>query len=211
MATWAWHGAIDVQQTSAHLTAVLRDRGFVVASTGRGRLRIAMYSDGNRGTLVLSSAAGGLGIAQALSRAAKLAATYAEIELTDRTVKAASRAITDVGTSDVVRDHDEEASELCSQWFEGKKFRPEAALDLAAVFVDLEDGCPKKGRVDLVFDRSSGGGARVQSLVDAVRAGATWEKTTIGGRPAVRIKDASGTRISVVDEDELAAFERDIA
>lgn len=210
MATWAWHGAIEVEQATVHLTAVLRDRGFAVAATGRGRLRLAVYSDGNNGTLVLSSAAGGLGIAQALSRATKLAASYAEIELTDRTVSAASRAITDVGTSDGKRDRNEEASELCTEWFEGKKFRPEAALDLAAVFVDLEDGCPKRGRIDLVFDRVGGGG-RVQSLVDAVRAGATWEKTTIGGRPAVRIKDAAGTRISVVDDEELAAFERDIA
>ncbi len=212
MLTWVWRAATATKQTSKHLIASLSDRGFEPV-TGKTRAKVALhitlYPDGAGGTLVTANGAGGLAIAQALSRAMKLDALYAEVDLKERDVTATLRAISSQGALGPAQDRNDAASELCSEWFEGKKYRPERAVDLAAMFVDLGDGCPAEGNI-LMFDRVPGR-ARVQGLIDAVRAGATWEKTTIGDRAAIRIKDAGGTRISALDEAELAEFERGIA
>lgn len=208
--TWAWRGAIAVKDATTQLTAVLRERGYGPSAGKKPNLKLTLYPDGKGGTLLLSWGAHGLGLAQAMSRATQLEGHYAEVALTDKEVKALARVIAEDGTSKREDDLGARATKLCDEWYEGKKYRPEAADDLAAMFVEIDDGCPDdETGVDLAFDRTPGS-ARVQSLVDAVRAGAQWEKTEIGGRLAIRLKDASGTRISVLDETELATFEREI-
>lgn len=209
MLTWAWRAAVSTDDAKKHVLGVLKERGFGPAKN-KGSVHVSIYADGDGGALVLGWSAGGFATAEALSRALEVAGKFAEVELNDKTVTAMSRTIASDGTAGSVEQHDDEASELCEQWFEGKKYRNEAADDLVAIFVGCDDGCPKGG-TDLAFDRV-GGNARVQSLVDAVRAGATWEKTTMSGRKAVRIKDASGLiRTTVLDDAELALFEKDIS
>jgi hypothetical protein len=209
--TWAWRGAIAVKDAATQLTAVLRERGYGPSVGKKSNLKVSLYPDGKGGTLLVSWGANGLGLAQAMSRATQLEGLYAEVALTDKEVKALARVIADDGTSKREDDHGAAAGKLCDEWYQGKKYRPEGADDLVAIFVDLPDGCPDdETATDLAFDRTPGS-ARVQSLVDAVRAGAQWEKTEIGGRLAIRIKDNAGTRISVLDETELATFEREIA
>jgi hypothetical protein len=209
--TWAWRGAIAVTEAATQLTAVLKERGYGPSVGKKSNLKVSLYPDGKGGTLLMSWGANGLGLAQAMSRATELEGLYCEVALTEKDVKAVARVIASDGTSKREDDHGAAAAKLCDEWYEGKKYRPEAADDLAAIFVELEDGCPDDDTsVDLAFDRTPGS-ARVQSLVDAVRAGAQWEKTEMGGRLAIRIKDGSGTRISVLDDAELATFEREIA
>jgi hypothetical protein len=209
MQTWAWRAVVSPDDVKARVLSVLADRGFAPAKA-KGSVHVSIYSDGDKGTLVLGWSPGGFAIAEALCRAFNVAATYSEVELADKKIAATSRKFGKDGNAGAVKDHADEAEELCETWFEGKKYRPECADDLVAIFVGVDDGCPKTG-TDLAFDRV-GGNARVQALVDAVRAGATWEKTTIGGRKAVRIKDAAGAiRTSVLDDAEFALFERDIA
>jgi hypothetical protein len=206
--TWAWRAAVTVERAKKQLLAAMAQRGFV-PTTGKAKAHATIYPDGDGGVLVMSWTAGGAAIASTLSRALSASGLYAEIELADRNVSATTRAIAANGAVGSETNRSDEASDLCEEWFEGKKYRSEAADDLAAMFVDVGDGCPKEG-VELAFDRTPGSG-RVQSLVDAVTAGATWEKTTMSGKAAIRLKDSSGTRISVLDVAELAAFEREVA
>lgn len=83
-------------------------------------------------------------------------------------------------------------------------YRTEALDDLVAICLRFDDGVPP-GAVELAF--GSAGSARVSALLDAVRAGAQWERTVVGGRRAIKVQDQNGTRISVLDDAEMEQFE----
>jgi hypothetical protein len=208
--TWAWRASVTPALVKDRIATILAGRGFAPAKPkSKLAIHVSVYADG-RGALVLGWSAGGFSIAQDLSRALDAEATFAEVELLDRRVAASSRPIASDGSGGATTNHDNEATDLAEEWHEGKKYRSEAADDLAAIFAGVEDGCPKTAEADFAFDRVTGN-ARVQHLVDVVRAGARWEKTSISGRVAIRITDSSGTRMSVLDDAELAEFEREVS
>jgi hypothetical protein len=211
MLHWAWRGQIGPSALRAKLTEILGGRGYLPASLRQETTVVSIHPDSAGGVLVVARLAGGLGIAGELSRALAVPARYAEVDLGDAEVSATSYAIAADGCADAGADRDVEATELCEEWFEGRKYRSEGADELLAVLVDLDNGLPSI-RDDLFFfkPKPALGSARTQALVDAVRLGARWEKTTVLGRPAVRVTGAEGTRISFLDADELALVEREL-
>lgn len=208
--TWAWRAAVNVERAKKELLAAMAQRGFVTAKGNRAKTHAYVYPDGRGGTFVISWGVGGPAIAATMSRALAVAGFYAEVDLADASVTATSRSITAEGHVGDDVDRTKEAGELCEQWFVGKKYKSEAAYDLAAIFVEMDE-CPPAGKIELAFDRMPGMG-RVQSLIDAVVGGASWQRIEMSGKPAVRLVDVSGsTRISVLDDGEMATFERDVA
>jgi hypothetical protein len=209
MLMWGWRGAASAEEATLRVIEILGKKGYVSSHSGGRRSGapafVRVVSDGDGGTLISSwGAIAGDEIAAALSRSFSIGGRYVEVELQDREVTAIARDVSTDGTLGPSEDLDEEASETCEEWFEGKKYRSEAADDLVAIFLGLDDGMPTGGQEHAFV---SSGRARVHALLEAVREGATWEKTTIEGRDALRVKDAAGTRISVLSADEIAQFE----
>jgi hypothetical protein len=205
--SWAWRAEVDPTDVEREIARSFAARGFVPATARAATVFVVVHDDGEGGALVLSAASGGLAIAGALSRTLGVAARYAEIDMRDREVFAGAREIAADGTPGTEHDESADATELCEVWFEGKKYRVEASDDLGAYFVGL-DTCPEDAGSTLSFALATGESARVRALLDAVAAGAKWERTAVGGRTAIKVKDAAGTRIAVLDATELEAFER---
>ena len=212
MLMWGWRGSASTEEATLRVIELLGKRGYHSSSHDEPRGRrsgapafVRIVSDGDGGALVSSwGAIRGEEIACALSRAFACTGRYVEVDLQDREVTAAAREVSNDGSLGPVEDLDEAAGEQCEEWFEGKKYRSEAADDLVAIFLGLEEGMPTGGQEHAFVSSSH---ARVHALLEAVRAGAKWEKTLVEGREALRVKDGAGTRISVLTADEIAQFE----
>jgi len=184
----------------------MKRRGFEISESARNASVTVQVTAG----LVVGSGIAGDEIARELSRAFSVEGRYAEVELDDSSVAASMREVAPDGTLGPQEDLDELVTETCEEWFEGKKYRAEALDDLVALCLGMDDG-PPSGGIALAFHRArvpqSGASVRVDALLEAVKNGARWEKTTVNGRHAVKVTDASGTRTSVLDDSELRAFE----
>lgn len=126
------------------------------------------------------------------------------MELEDTSVSASAHDIAADGTLGPEEDLDELTSEACEEWFEGKKYLSEAHDDLLGLCLDLAADFPREG-TDLLFTRARS--ARVSALLAAIAGGARWEKTSVGGRAAVRVVERDGSRISVLTDEEMKVFD----
>ena len=209
MHQWGWSGAVAQSDVTASIVALAKRRGFEVRETAKSAAVITQISASSDGrVLVVGSGIAGDAIARELSRAFSVDGRYAEVDLDDAAVSASARDVGADGSLGPEQDLDELVTETCEEWFEGKKYRSEATSDLVAMCLGFDDG-PPSGGVELAFHR--GGSARVVTLLDAVRGGARWEKTSMAGRTAVKVRGVEGTRISVLDDAELTQFEEGLA
>jgi hypothetical protein len=187
----------------------MKRRGFEVSESAKHASVVVQVTAG----LVVGSGIAGDEIARELSKVFSVDGRYAEVELDDRSVAASARDVGSDGSLGPQEDLDELVTETCEEWFEGKKYRSEALDDLVALCLGMDDG-PPSGGVALAFNRSrvpqSGATVRVDALLEAVRGGARWEKIEVNGRPAIKVRDPSGSRTSVLDDSELRAFERGV-
>ena len=202
---WGWAARTRLADVTKNLGAITKRRKLIpVTEKGEGTvfLRIAEVEGC---AIVIGQGMPGTDFAAELSKALGCDARYAEVEIHDKRVTAHARDIEKDGALGAEEKRDEEASELCESWFEGKKYKPEAVPDLVAIFLDFDD-TPDGEK--LAYDRT--GSMRVAMLVDAVRRGAKWEKTTVGGRIAIKVTEAGASRMSVLDDDEIAQFHDEI-
>lgn len=207
MQGWGWAAKVALEDVTKAVATIATRRKFVAVSGRReGSVFLKIASQGNR-VLVFGHGLPGAHFSAELAKTLKIAGRYAEVELQDKVIVARVREIAADGTVGPEDDRADEASNLCEQWFEGKKYRPEARDDLIATFLGFDD-TPKADTQ--AYDRS--GSARVAQLVDAIRRGAKWETTTIAGRSAIKVTEAGGaTRMSVLDDAELEQFREELA
>lgn len=207
---WGWAGSANRGDVAAQIVALMKRRGFEVSESARNASVTIQVAAG----VVVGSGIAGDEIARDLSRAFSVEGRYAEVELDDSSVAASAREVSSEGTLGPEEDLDELVTESCEEWFEGKKYRTEALDDLVALCLGMDDG-PPSGGIALAFHRAripqSGASVRVDALIDAVKTGAQWEKIEVHGRPAIKVRDPKGTRTSILDEKELAAFEAGVA
>ncbi|HWB80848.1 MAG TPA: hypothetical protein VG755_38060 [Nannocystaceae bacterium] len=204
MIAWGWRGVANLDEVRRVLLAIAQRRGLEPAQdAARGSivLHIACESDSD-GVVVTGRSIAGPELAAELSRTLASAGRYAEVDLEDTSVAASAYDIAADGTRSADEDLDELVQELCNEWFEDRKYLAEAHYDLVGACLGLDRDLPDGH--ELVLRRV--GGKRVGALLDAIRAGAQWERTSVGGRAAVRVVEATGSRISVLTEDELAEF-----
>lgn len=207
---WGWSGSANRGDVAAQIVALMKRRGFEVSESAKNASVTIQVAAG----VVVGSGIAGDEIARDLSRTFSVEGRYAEVELDDSSVAASAREVTPDGTLGPQEDLDELVTETCEEWFEGKKYRSEALDDLVALCLGMDDG-PPSGGIALAFSRArtpqSGASVRVDALIEAVKSGARWEKIEINGRPAIKVRDPSGSRTSILGEKELAAFESGVA
>jgi hypothetical protein len=207
---WGWSGSANRGDVAAQIVALMKRRGFEVSESAKHASVTIQVAAG----VVVGSGIAGDEIARDLSRTFSVEGRYAEVELDDTAVAASAREVAPDGTLGPQEDLDELVTETCEEWFEGKKYRSEALDDLVALCLGMEDG-PPSGGIALAFSRArvpqSGATVRVDALIEAVKSGARWEKIEVNGRPAIKVRDPSGSRTSILDEKELAAFEAGVA
>lgn len=210
MNQWGWTGSAARGDVAASVVALMKRRGFEVSETAKNASVIVQVAAG----VVVGSGIAGDEIARELSRTFSVEGRFAEVELDDSSVAASARDVGSDGTLGPQEDLDELVTETCEEWFEGKKYRAEALDDLVALCLGMDDG-PPSGGIALAFHRArvpaSGASVRVDALLESVRSGARWEKTTVNGRHAIKVCDATGTRTSVLDDSELRAFEAGVS
>jgi hypothetical protein len=198
---WGWAARAGLAEVTKGLTAIAKRRKLIPVADKKDGSVFLRIAEIEGCAIVIGNGVPGADFASELTKTLGCDARYAEVEVHDRRVMAHARDIAKDGVLGAEEKRDEEASELCEAWFEGKKYRTEAVADLVSIFLDFDD--TPKGEL-LSFDRT--GSMRVAMLVDAVRRGAKWEKTTVGGRVAIKVTEAGASRMSVLDDDELAQF-----
>jgi hypothetical protein len=207
---WGWAGSANRGDVAAQIVSLMKRRGFEVSESAKHASVTIQVAAG----VVVGSGIAGDEIARDLSRTFSVEGRYAEVELEDAAVAASAREVAPDGTLGPQEDLDELVTETCEEWFEGKKYRSEALDDLVALCLGMEDG-PPSGGIALAFSRArvpqSGASVRVDALIEAVKSGARWEKIEVNGRPAIKVRDPNGSRTSLLDEKELAAFEAGVA
>lgn len=207
---WGWAGSANRGDVAAQIVALMKRRGFEVSESAKHASVTIQVAAG----VVVGSGIAGDEIARDLSRMFSVEGRYAEVELDDSSVAASAREVAPDGTLGPQEDLDELVTETCEEWFEGKKYRTEALDDLVALCLGMDDG-PPSGGIALAFSGArtpqSGASIRVDALIEAVRSGARWEKIEVNGRPAIKVRDPSGSRTSLLDDKELAAFEAGVA
>src|SRR5215831_2189887 len=157
------------------------------------------------GTLILAAAAlPNRGLADTIHARVGGNARYLELRLEDASVSGTRTELASGATEDI----DTEALELLHDWNEGetRKFRSEAYQPLVEALLALDS----KDRPNRAIGYTTTVSPRVDALLRAIRAGATWERTTLGDRPAIRVKGPQGAQISVLTDDEEAAFRRGV-
>jgi hypothetical protein len=205
MLMWGWRAEESEENVRSKIVEILGKRGYAASTSASGvPAFVRVLSDGQGGVIVAASGvSSGEMVAAELSRTFSVGGRYAEVDVQDRDVTATARDVSIEGALGFAEDLDDEASELCEDWFEGKKYPSDARDDLVAVLLGIDDGMPTGG-TELHFAKRRG---RVESLVDAVEKGATWDKMEVQGRGAIRITEPAGLRISVLEADELTRFE----
>lgn len=207
---WGWTGSANRGDVAAQVVALMKRRGFEISESAKSASVTIQVAAG----VVVGSGIAGDEIARDLSRTFSVEGRFAEVELDDASVAATAREVAPDGSFGPQEDLDELVTETCEEWFEGKKYRSEALDDLVALCLGMDDG-PPSGGIALAFHRAripqSGASVRVDALIDAVKAGARWEKIEVNGRPAIKVRDPSGSRTSLLDDQELAAFEAGVA
>jgi hypothetical protein len=211
MHQWGWSGNGAGSDVAATIVSLAKRRGFVVSETAKRAsvvVRVTSANEGDGQVLVVGHGIAGDDVAGELSRAFAVEARYAEVVLEDTEARASLREVAADGSLGPEEDLDDLVTETCEDWFEGKKYRSEAIHDLVAICLGLDEGMPAGG-IELAFQRASS--ARVVALLDAIKNGARWERTDVQGRAAIKVCDAKGTRISVLEPQELAELEAGLA
>jgi hypothetical protein len=205
---WGWRAAARSGDVTRAVAAIAEKSGLEKCSdVEKGTVFLRVINE-KGGAIVLGSGMVGDELARELCRSLKVKARFAKVQLSDAQVSATAVPIAADGKPGANENLDELARETCEEWHEGKKYKSESLEPLVGICLDVEGDLPDGG-TELVYARS--GSVRVNTLVDAVRGGAKWEPTQVGGRPAVRVVDGKGTRISVLSPDEMKAFEASVA
>lgn len=201
---WGWRAAARSGDVTRALTAIAEKSGLErCGDIGKGTVFLRVIHE-KSGAIVVGRGMAGHEIARELCRSLKVTARFANVQLSDSEAWATSLAIGAEGMPGTAQELDELVRETCEEWHEGKKYRSESLEPLVGICLEVEGELPDGG-TELVYARS--GSVRLNALIDAARAGAKWETTQVGGRPAVRVVDAKGSRISVLSPDEMKAFE----
>jgi hypothetical protein len=207
---WGWTGSANRGDVAAQIVTLMKRRGFEISESAMNASVTIQVAAG----VVVGSGIAGDEIARDLSRTFSVEGRYAEVEIDDSAVAATAREVGPDGTLGPQEDLDELVTETCEEWFEGKKYRAEALDDLVALCLGMDDG-PPSGGIALAFHRArvpqSGASVRGDALIEAVKGGARWETIEVNGRPAIKVRDPGGSRTSLLDEKELAAFEAGVA
>lgn len=204
MRLWGWCARARKEDVERELLAIAARRGLERierATDGAVTLRILRAG---LGSVVLGSEIAGASFARELSVSLAVSGRYAEVDLEDTRASASAHDIDKDGKLGAEEDLDELVTETC----EGKEYLPAAQDHLVGICLGVAAD-PGSESTQLVFART--GSARVRVLLDAVAAGARWDKTAIGGRPAVRIVTQGASRISVLADDEMRAFDEGVA
>ena len=206
MIVWGWRGG-PVTAVRDAFGSALRDRGFVEATEPAGAalvVRVGVDGDGD-GAVVQSTGTGGLTIARAIARRVGRDGTFCELDLGGGPPRAQAMSIGPGGEPGGARDLDAEAREIVSAYGDDKPL----GLDAAHAVMSTLLGASPREVARLAFRR--GRTSRTQALVEAVRAGASWERTELGGRVAIRVRGVDATRISFLEPEELADLERELS
>src|SRR5687767_10667671 len=125
---WGWRGVADAAVVEERLIDVVTKRGFLLLGAheqASATAEVQIVADSGGFAVVRSHLAPGLEVASELSSALKVSACFAEVEVRDQEVDATACELDATGTAGAGEDHDEEAGELCEEWFEGGKYRSE--------------------------------------------------------------------------------------
>ncbi len=206
MIVWGWRGGAASAVREAFVSA-LRDRGFVEVTERDAPALVGRVGVDDAGAVVHSTGTGGLTIARSIARRVGHPGTFCELDLSAGKPRAQTMTIAASGEPSDARDRDAEASELVAALADDKPLALDATIPVLAALLGAATSPQEVARIALRRGRTS----RTQALVEAVRAGASWERTELGGRVAIRVRGVDATRISFLEPEELADLERELS
>lgn len=179
------------------LRATLTASGFhVVGDDDRRAQLVHLFAHGGEAVACVYDVAS-IVFARKLHEQLARPARYLEMNYQDASVSAMLTELPD-GPSENL---DELALEILDDWNEGedRKLISEGYELLVLTLLEFPDPRPAK---TLRF--ASTASPRVAQLVRSIESGATWERTELSGRPAIRVHGTDGARIAVLTPDEEA-------
>jgi hypothetical protein len=203
MLGWTLETRASAKALAAAMRTELEKRGFQVgkmAATDGTTARVFSSSGGS--IVMVEYGRPDPSLARAIVAVVGGTARFLEVTLEDTKVSATLTHLPEGGTEDL----DDTAFEILHDWNEGerRKFRSEAFAPLSECLLGL-DGVTDGKPVAVITFRSTAS-SRVAMLLLAVANGATWERISMSGQSAIRVKGATGTQISVLKPDEEAEF-----
>jgi hypothetical protein len=197
MQGWALATTATLEELEAALRATLAANGFeIVSGKTRPAQWVALFAHRDEALACVYDVPS-LTLARKLHAQLGRPARYLEMNYQDASVSATLTELPDGPSEDL----DEYALEILNDWNEGedRKFISEGYEPLVLALLEFPDLEPAR---TLRF--ASTASPRVAQLVRAIQDGATWERTEMSGRPAIRIRGADGARIAVLSPEEDA-------